>query len=444
MIIASTNAQPLPASGKVDATSSPTRAGSPQDVDAASGQDDGRGFGQILAQRMGTGSTTDLPKPGDGQTLLGPDGLPLATTNVLPTQEAIEPEVTPAVSGFGVAVHQDIISTTVPVRATDDTPAGPGAKDSSDIAGNDLAAQLALVSQWAALAAPATTPDAKGGGDLDIKGQLDAVRVTPSKATTGLAAEARPAAEQAQAAVIPFVASTALQGLDRSLRTISTATAAVTKAADLKARDDAGVAAAGDRLSAAEAILGKVDAVGVHGQNDAATLANAFVTQVAAQVSNAQAAAAAPPTATLREAVGTPAWSYEVGQATLRMAANDLQGASLRLNPEHLGPLDVQVRVDNGVAHLSFTAAHAETRQALESSRTTLDQMFADQGLKIGDCAVGDSSSQRRFDADAARQGGSQRDGSRWGSGDSSSNDSANSTVTTTVRRALGLVDTFA
>jgi flagellar hook-length control protein FliK len=127
------------------------------------------------------------------------------------------------------------------------------------------------------------------------------------------------------------------------------------------------------------------------------------------------------------------------------MAANDLQGASLRLNPEHLGPLDVQVRVDNGVAHLSFSAAHAETRQAIESSRTTLDQMFSDQGLKIGDCAVGDSSSsQRRFDADAAQQGGSQRDGSRWGSANPPGDDSGTSTVTTTVRRALGLVDTFA
>jgi flagellar hook-length control protein FliK len=76
------------------------------------------------------------------------------------------------------------------------------------------------------------------------------------------------------------------------------------------------------------------------------------------------------------------------------MAAGDLQSASLRLNPEHLGPIDVQVRVDNGVANLTFNAAHAETRQAIEGSRAVLDQMFAQQGLTVGDCAVGDSSRQ--------------------------------------------------
>ena len=132
------------------------------------------------------------------------------------------------------------------------------------------------------------------------------------------------------------------------------------------------------------------------------------------------------------------------------MAANDLQSASIRLNPEHLGPLDVQVRVDDGVAHLAFTATHADTRQALEASRGTLDQMFSGQGLRMGDVSVGASASGNSNDGYAARgdqsADASRRDGSSRWSGDAAGadNDAPATTVTTRIARALGLVDTFA
>ncbi len=161
------------------------------------------------------------------------------------------------------------------------------------------------------------------------------------------------------------------------------------------------------------------------------------------------APAAAPRDATpalaLREPVGTSAWNHEVGQATLRMAANDLQNVSLRLNPEHLGPLDVQLRIDNGVAHLQFAATHADTRHALESSRATLDQMLGQQGIKLGDWSVGQQSSNPSsaggFDASST-----QRDARRGAAGDGMTDDGT-TTATTIVARTtngLGLVDTFA
>jgi flagellar hook-length control protein FliK len=466
MIIATSNAQPVTTTTRADASGAPMRAGAPSTPDSvdptqAPDGDTAQGFGQILAQRLNGGGIDGVAKgdglpvdakpqaapdglPLDAKIPVGPDGLPLATIKAAPARDAIDPDANATIGGAAAA--PGVVAKATTTRPTDDAPAVPDRKEGDDAAGNDLAAQIALVSQWAALP-PASS--AKAGTDApadghDIKGKRDTIRVATSKTAGADAASALApgALEQTQAAAIPLVASTAQQSLDRTLRAAVTSTAAVTKGADLKAQDDAKAAAVGDRLSVAEALLGKIDAAGARGPSDTTTFANALVTQAASQAANAQPAAADPTTAQLRETVGTPAWSHEVGQATLRLAASDLQGASLRLNPEHLGPLDVQVRVDNGVAHLSFNAAHADTRAAIESSRTTLDQLFADQGLKIGDCAVGDSSAQRRFDAQGTSQGDARRDDGARGMKDDSSGDATSATVT--VRRALGLVDTFA
>ncbi len=388
-------AAPLPAPGKVDGSTGPDidRAGAHIEPDGPPNQ----GFGHILAQRMNQGGTDDAPPAGDpprktddGTGPTGPDGTPAAALNAQPAPPAVE---TPS------------------AEAGKDEATDTAGKVSGDAAGNDLAAQLALVSQWAALGnAPAARPAAGSQAGTDIKGKLDAIRSTPSKGDTAKAA--------LQSAALPSAA----------LQSAALQSAAITE-------------------PQTEPLLGKADAAGPHGATDTTSLAATFVNQVTSQIANTQnQTAVATPTAALHQQVGTPAWSNEVGQATLRLAANDLQTASLRLNPEHLGPLEVQVRLDHGVAHLSFDAAHAETRQAIESSRQTLDRLFADQGLKIGDCAVGDSGSSRRgFDADAAQADASRRDGNRWNHGGATGDDGAvESTVTTRLVRALGLVDTFA
>lgn len=147
----------------------------------------------------------------------------------------------------------------------------------------------------------------------------------------------------------------------------------------------------------------------------------------------------------LRQVVGTPAWSHEVGNAMVRMAVDDLQSASLRLHPEHLGPLDVQVRVDNGIAHLAFQAAHADTRQALEASRPMLEHLFSERGLKIGDCAVGDSGSRGAgFNADGSQANSSPRDPGAGRFISRAVDGEVNHAVAARAVRMLGMVDTFA
>src|SRR4029453_888393 len=89
-----------------------------------------------------------------------------------------------------------------------------------------------------------------------------------------------------------------------------------------------------------------------------------------------------------RTPVGAPGWSDEIGTHLTMMAANGREAASLRLSPEHLGPLEGQISMKDGQANVVFGASNAETRNALEQSLPRLREMFAAQGLTLGNANV--------------------------------------------------------
>jgi flagellar hook-length control protein FliK len=62
--------------------------------------------------------------------------------------------------------------------------------------------------------------------------------------------------------------------------------------------------------------------------------------------------------------------------------------ASLRLSPEHLGPLEIRIAMNDDQASVWFGAAHADTRAALENALPKLREMFAAQGLSLTDAGV--------------------------------------------------------
>ena len=349
----------------------------------------------------------------------------------------------------GVAIDRSLRAT----KAGDDDAAvtASGSSQHDDAAANDLAAQLALVSQWTGIAKTPMPQDAGGSDASAIRDKLDIVRGGSTKEARS-ASQTGVAGANADTQPSSFAVATR-QGTPIALRADGPSASSVDNAkADKASRDEAASSIAVARPSLAEGVFAQAAADARQAPEVATAPSSALASLVAAHGTGSGApittSVMAAPTWAIQEPVGTPAWSHEVGQATLRLAANDLQSASLQLNPEHLGPVDVQVRIDNGTAHLSFNAAHADTRQAIEASRTTLDQLFSDQGLKIGDCAVGDSSTSRRgFDGDASAAGQSQRGdgGSRQDqrTGTDATSDAGTATITTRVK-VPGLVDTFA
>jgi len=116
--------------------------------------------------------------------------------------------------------------------------------------------------------------------------------------------------------------------------------------------------------------------------NGAAHLQNTLLAHRAADMAP-QAASAE-----VRTPVGSPGWSDEIGTHLAIMAANGREAASLRLSPEHLGPLELQISVKDGQTNVVFGASNAETRNALEQSLPRLREMFAAQGLTLGNANV--------------------------------------------------------
>jgi flagellar hook-length control protein FliK len=137
-------------------------------------------------------------------------------------------------------------------------------------------------------------------------------------------------------------------------------------------------------------------------------------------------------TGELKSSVGTPAWTDELGGQLTWMTHRGLESGSLRVSPEHLGPVEVQISVQNGDASVWFGASHPDTRAALEQALPRLREMFANQGLTLTDSGVSRESPRQT------------RSSSPQSVGAVSAVGSSDVSVSAAVRLSLGLVDTYA
>lgn len=138
------------------------------------------------------------------------------------------------------------------------------------------------------------------------------------------------------------------------------------------------------------------------------------------------------PDGLMRSPVGTPAWHDELGAQLTWMAANGREAASLRLSPEHLGPLEIRISVQDGAASVWFGASNPDTRSALEQSLPRLRELFAAQGIVLADAGVSREGPRHAFKPTPTAFG------SR-GSSDASSD----SSVTAVTLSRVGLIDTY-
>lgn len=91
---------------------------------------------------------------------------------------------------------------------------------------------------------------------------------------------------------------------------------------------------------------------------------------------------------TLHSPVGSQQWADELSTRMTLMVDRGQQSASLRLSPEHLGPLEVRISITDDKASVWFGAAHADTRAAIEHALPRLREMFSSQGLSLADAGV--------------------------------------------------------
>ena len=114
---------------------------------------------------------------------------------------------------------------------------------------------------------------------------------------------------------------------------------------------------------------------------------------------NLQAAAAPPGIA---EAFGRPGWSQAMGKQILMMVNQNISSAEIRLNPAHLGPIEVLIDMSEEQVSVSMSSRHAVVRDAMEQALPRLREMLEQNGFSLADADISEHAfaEQREQNAD--------------------------------------------
>jgi flagellar hook-length control protein FliK len=97
--------------------------------------------------------------------------------------------------------------------------------------------------------------------------------------------------------------------------------------------------------------------------------------------------------------VGTKGWGDELTNRMLLLVNQRAQVAEVKLNPPHLGPMEIRVALDQDATNISFTVQGTGVREAVEATLPRLRELFNEAGVSLQDVNV------------AERHGGDGREG---------------------------------
>ena len=154
------------------------------------------------------------------------------------------------------------------------------------------------------------------------------------------------------------------------------------------------------------------------------------------------------PSLPLSPHMNSPQWQNSLGERVIWMVKHDLQQAELRLNPQHLGPVEVRIEVRNEQASITFSAHHAVTRDALETAVPRLREMLGEAGLMLANADVSQQRpgyGQQRPGHGQQQEGESRRQGSHLaGNGMENHGTEEMLAIRGTAYGGSGLIDIFA
>lgn len=158
-----------------------------------------------------------------------------------------------------------------------------------------------------------------------------------------------------------------------------------------------------------------------------------------------QSTAFTPTDISLDAQLGQPKWEGEFAQKIVWLAGQQQQVAEIRLNPAHLGPIEIMLSITNDQgaqqATAQFLSSHLAVREAIEAALPKLREMMAENGITLGNVTVDSNSSQQQRDTwqqeNAAKRFAANQPGAH-----SESTEQPQTTIIT--RNHLGIVNTFA
>lgn len=100
-------------------------------------------------------------------------------------------------------------------------------------------------------------------------------------------------------------------------------------------------------------------------------------------------------------------WDKALGERVQWMIGQGIQRANIKLNPAHLGPMEIRIQVQNDQASVQFTSVHGVVRDAVEAALPRLRDMFDNAGVELTDVDVSGQPFAEQQQAATDGQGGS-------------------------------------
>lgn len=97
-----------------------------------------------------------------------------------------------------------------------------------------------------------------------------------------------------------------------------------------------------------------------------------------------------------------PEWRSEFLRGMQVLVTDRVQVAELQLNPANMGPVSVQITINEHQANIIFGASHDETRRAIEQALPQLRDLLNASGIQLDSASVGDQASRQPGNSPAA------------------------------------------
>tara|TARA_R110002074_G_scaffold366065_2_gene539891 strand:+ start:18366 stop:19649 length:1284 start_codon:yes stop_codon:yes gene_type:complete len=101
-------------------------------------------------------------------------------------------------------------------------------------------------------------------------------------------------------------------------------------------------------------------------------------------------------------------WGQDFNQRVQWMVGQSMNGAQIRLTPQHMGPVEVRIHVQNDQTTISFTAQHGATREAIDAALPKLRDMLSEQNINLVDVDISQHSFAEQRDQQALNKGNDQ------------------------------------
>jgi flagellar hook-length control protein FliK len=160
---------------------------------------------------------------------------------------------------------------------------------------------------------------------------------------------------------------------------------------------------------------------------------------------NALATASTNAAPVLSQPLGSAAWQQALGQQLAMFTRNGIHNAELRLHPQDLGALQLNIRMSQEQAQLHIVSDNHHVRAALEAAMPQLRTSLAEAGIELSQSSVSADNAAPWQDASGEnRQGGDGEGGNGSGAGGSGQDEAEQTTVQTRTIMRPGGVDIFA